>query len=309
MHQSRYIGRGGFDYPFAFETEPGDGNGAPGDGAPVEGGGSDSDADALSSPTTASPGGGEPGAGYDEPGEPAYGPDVYAPQPSPYRTADGYVLHLPRRFVARPRWWRGRYRWGSPRPTPGAAIRRIAQLARRARRIGTLRHRPTGRRLPVFRSAVGRRSYRIVARPRGQRLEIQIVRPSAPMGGEGETRGWLDQEVGSSPSRGSGKSPPPILQSYLKRVRAYPQEKQPLLLTISFHPRPLESNLGITVGGMKRVPIREVVRRHTTAQYTGFDFLTDLRKIRDDFRDRLKDAMELAAKSFKPESDAVHHFS
>lgn len=56
-------------------------------------------------------------------------------------------------------------------------MRRIAQLARRARRIGTLRHRVTGRRLPVFRARSGGRNYRMVARRRGQRLELEFIGP------------------------------------------------------------------------------------------------------------------------------------
>lgn len=159
----------------------------------------------------------------DEPA--AAGPEPAAPdeEPPAWTTADGDVLCLPvpvwlrwrRRFLPVLRWpprgparspWpprrpRRARRTGwppMPRPRP-RAVDRLARLAAGARRVGTLRQRGSGGRLPVYRSRLGGRSYRIVARPRGGlRSEIVLVRPEAepsapeselfPLGGGSRTR-------------------------------------------------------------------------------------------------------------------------
>jgi 3',5'-cyclic AMP phosphodiesterase CpdA len=144
---------------------------------------------------------------------PVAGPeDVDAPEPPPLHTADGYRLGIPwhvlRRLLAHrgafPRAW---YRAGSPWL---AGIRRLRQLTRRARRIGTLRHRRTGWRLPVFRATSRGRSYRIVARQRGQRLEVAHIGPSPSMEATGRSGGWLDREVGEQGETPSRAKPSPV---------------------------------------------------------------------------------------------------
>lgn len=56
---------------------------------------------------------------------------------------------------------------------------RLGRLVQRTRRIGTLRHRSTGRRFPVFGGRVGSRNFHIVARRRGTQFEIMGVRSEA----------------------------------------------------------------------------------------------------------------------------------
>jgi hypothetical protein len=75
-------------------------------------------------------------------------------------------------FGARPR--SGGFGAVSRRRTLGA----VGRVIRNARRIGALRHRRTGTRLPVFRSQVGGRPVRIVTRRRsGVRHEILTIQP------------------------------------------------------------------------------------------------------------------------------------
>lgn len=109
-------------------------------------------------------------------------------EPPAWSTADGDTLVLPVPVWMR---WGGGYRprwpWGPRRPRPRRrpppAIERLGRLATGARRIGTLRHRRSGARLPVYRGRLGRRSYRIVARPRGGlRREIVLIRPDSVHG-------------------------------------------------------------------------------------------------------------------------------
>lgn len=102
---------------------------------------------------------------YDEPGDDA---DA-AGEPPAWTTGDGDLLALPLPVWLR---WGG---WGWWRPQ---RLDRLGTLVSGARRMGTLRHRASGERLPVFGSRLGQRSYRIVARPRGgMRHEILAVHP------------------------------------------------------------------------------------------------------------------------------------
>jgi murein DD-endopeptidase MepM/ murein hydrolase activator NlpD len=76
------------------------------------------------------------------------------------------------------------------------AIRTVGNLVRRARRIGTTPAR--GLPLPIFRSRVGQRNFRIVTRPRfGLRHEIVSVEPELGYGGAMEAE--LENGAGSIP--------------------------------------------------------------------------------------------------------------
>lgn len=132
-------------------------------------------------------------------------------EPPMWRTDDDQVLQLPRRrtdrILRRWQWLRrlqrlrqprrnpsrqtafgARARLGAfgPRPRSGAfggvgrrrTIGAVGRVIRNARRIGALRNRRTGTRLPVFRSQVGGRPVRIVTRRRaGVRHEILTIQP------------------------------------------------------------------------------------------------------------------------------------
>ena len=110
-------------------------------------------------------------------------------EPPLWTTADDHVLHLPpdlverilRGLVPAPRGIR-RHRRLPPRVHRRRAITTVGNLVRRARRIGTTRAR--GLPLPIFRSRIGQRNVRIVARPRfGLRHEIVSVEPELGYGG------------------------------------------------------------------------------------------------------------------------------
>lgn len=132
----------------------------------------------------------DPGAdalGAQDAGDFGDDPDASEPQePSSFTAMDGSQLVLPPNLLRgligrRRRWYRNRFMNAqSSRPFPFMRHRSIAshlsQLARRSRRIGTLRHRTSGRRYPVFGGRAGNRNFRIVTRPRGgMHFEIMNV--------------------------------------------------------------------------------------------------------------------------------------
>lgn len=143
-------------------------------------------ADSDAGPPAASPAD-EPAAGGGD-AEPEPAQDAPPAEPPAWNTPDGHVLRLPaytietivdrvrrpgRRFRLRPDVAAGPRR---------AVVRRVGQLAQNARRMGTLRSRSTGKAYPVFTSRAGGRSYRIVARPRGNwQSEIMLVQPEGEM--------------------------------------------------------------------------------------------------------------------------------
>ena len=106
-------------------------------------------------------------------------------EPPLWTTADDHVLHLPpdlverilRGLVPAPQGIR-RHRRLPRRVHRRRAITTVGNLVRRARRIGTSRAR--GLPLPIFRSRIGQRNVRIVARPRfGLRHEMSRSSPSS----------------------------------------------------------------------------------------------------------------------------------
>jgi len=126
-----------------------------------------------------------------------------ADEPPLWTTADDHVLHLPPDLVERIQ--RGlvpapagfsRHRRLPPRVRRRRAITTVGNLVRRARRIGATRAR--GLPLPIFRSRIGPRNFRIVTRPRfGLRHEIVSVEPELEYGGEMEAE--FENGTGSIP--------------------------------------------------------------------------------------------------------------
>lgn len=131
----------------------------------------DPDADAL--------GGQDAGDFGDDPG-------ASEPQePSSFTAMDGSQLVLNPNLLRglngrRRRWYQNRFANAQssrfPFMRPRSIATQLAQLARRSQRIGTLRHRTSGRRYPVFGGRAGNRNFRIVTRPRGgMHFEIMNV--------------------------------------------------------------------------------------------------------------------------------------
>src|SRR4051812_48761723 len=84
-------------------------------------------------------------------------------EPPLWPVLGGGYFRLPRSVWGR---WRGR-----PRLHQG-----LGGLLGRARHVGTLRHRGSGERFPVYRAQAGRQSWRVVGRPsRGRSREMEIV--------------------------------------------------------------------------------------------------------------------------------------
>jgi len=179
------------DYPFDLETadappSPPDPIGGDTGSADDADGGGDMSASEPSDDST----GGEPTG--DAAGEPPL-----------WTTADDHILHLPPGVVERilAGILRRRHRRPRQRPRPFPArlrrqrtINTIGQLVRRARRVGT-RRLFGGMPMPVFRSRVGGRNFRIVARPRaGLRHEIMYVEPERAL------RSELEEDLGPGPA-------------------------------------------------------------------------------------------------------------
>lgn len=181
------------EWGFGYEFEDDADASADGAGADDDSTGSDAaDADAADAGGYADDGGDAP---YDEPyREPSAGPSAprssAAQQPTPpaspppaWSTSDGHVISLPsftvRNIIQRILLGgRGRVRRDVASDPRRAVARRVGQIAKGARRVGTLRSRRTGRRYPVFGARSGGRSYRIVTRPRGARQnEIVLIQP------------------------------------------------------------------------------------------------------------------------------------
>jgi hypothetical protein len=79
-----------------------------------------------------------------------------------------------------------------------AVARSIRDVAQNASRVGTLRHPNTGQRFPVFSSALGDRSYRLITRQLGPaRNALVSIRPHAAPSAETETGpGAADIHIG-----------------------------------------------------------------------------------------------------------------
>lgn len=86
---------------------------------------------------------------------------------------------------------------------------------------------------------------------------------------------------------------PPAIQEFLKQVRKRPQDYKKLLLTITFHPNPIESNIDVTIGGTTTKFLEHILLQNITA----VDLLDELRLIRDDF--------QKTNKSFKRQIEAA----
>lgn len=109
------------------------------------------------------PVGGDPGLGADGGGGLADGPSADGwDEPPLWPVLGGGWFRLPRPVWGR---WRGRPR----------LHRSLGGLLRRARQVGTLRHRGTGERFPVYRARMAKKSWRVVGRPRGRSGEMEIV--------------------------------------------------------------------------------------------------------------------------------------
>jgi len=128
---------------------------------------------AFDEPGVAAPWGGSPqgaaGWGDDAADDPGTGDDAEPAdgwlEPPLWPVLGGGYFRLPRSVWGR---WRGR-----PRLHQG-----LGGALGRARRVGTLRHRGSGERFPVYRAQAGPRSWRVVGRPargRSRELEMEIV--------------------------------------------------------------------------------------------------------------------------------------
>lgn len=213
--------RSGTGWGFAFETEPHDASSAADTAAAPGNGdfaatpkGDDAGAvpdDVADSDSDRAPDTDADAAATDQP--------AAAPEPPLWRTPSGDVLHLPPHVLNQLMAWlrrrasmrrpsatrplpRPRVRRGSARRERRAALRRVGRIARGARRIGTLRHRPSGRRFPVFRSRFGRGATRLITRRRpGARFEILAIEPEIGTAAGGFTADEL--EVLSARSKGA----------------------------------------------------------------------------------------------------------
>ncbi|HEY0150877.1 MAG TPA: hypothetical protein VGB92_02700 [Longimicrobium sp.] len=107
----------------------------------------------------------------------------------PMDAAAGSGLSLPPRA-----WVRWRRRPWFPR---------VTRMVRGARPAGTLRHRRSGARYPVFRGHMGGRSFRMLARPRGGR-RFEVMSMEAETGGEGELLSMMPPPGGEYPAPATG---------------------------------------------------------------------------------------------------------
>ena len=79
-----------------------------------------------------------------------------------------------------------------------------------------------------------------------------------------------------------GASPfPPEIQEFLKQVENRPRDFRKLLLTITFHPKPMESNIKVTIGKGSFVLLDASLFFNLEPLVV---FLDELRRIRDKFR-------------------------
>jgi len=100
-----------------------------------------------------------------------------ATEPPDVSVSDAALHDLLRHLRVENQWLRARLNDRMLLPTLRRDVRR---LARRARPVGMLRHRRTGRRLPLYQARAGRRTFNIVARSRrGGQREIVLVAPTA----------------------------------------------------------------------------------------------------------------------------------
>jgi hypothetical protein len=116
---------------------------------------------------------------------PGDAPPDAEPVDEPTRTADGHTVTISR-IVLRDLLRRIK-RLEKRRPLPrnvkrkpeNAARRKIKQLARNSRRVGSVKNRANGSRYPVFQGSTSRGTYNMVARPRpGGQNEILMITPS-----------------------------------------------------------------------------------------------------------------------------------
>jgi murein DD-endopeptidase MepM/ murein hydrolase activator NlpD len=190
-----------------------------------------------------------------EPGDDAAAepPPEGAIEPPLWRTADNHLLHLPPAVIERILARLLRRRTGMPvpgprppwRPSPRRrrrrAINTLGQLVQRATRVGTRRLRP-GFAAPVFRSRVGGRSFRILARPRaGLRNEIMDVELESDLLSE------LEEDLTTTPKEPKSTGVPfaalPPAGSYWPVVTSHPQAN-----VVSYRP-----TVGKTIGREGRV--------------------------------------------------------
>ena len=163
-------------------------------------------------------------------------PGDQEPEPPLWTTADGHVVHLPRRAVDWIVVGRPPRRPRPPRPgilpplerlRRRRAIKRVGRLIRQATRLGP-RAGAGGPGRPVFAARLAGRNFRIVTRPRGLRHEILSVEPEVT-----PTPG-LDDELGTPPEPTTTVvpfAPPPPAGSYWPLITTHPQDRVVSYLT------------------------------------------------------------------------------
>jgi len=146
---------------------------------------------AFDEPGAAAPWGGSPqgaaGFGDDDGAGAAAGfadepPTAGWDEPPLWPVLGGGYFRLPAPVWGR---WRGRPR----------LHRSLGSMLGNAHRVGTLRHRGSGARFPVYRASAGRQSWRVVGRPRGRNREMEIVALQPELGApqsELEAQGELE---------------------------------------------------------------------------------------------------------------------
>ena len=112
-------------------------------------------------------------------------PGIEEPADEPTQTADGHTVTISRvvlrdlmKRIARLKK-RALVPRNVQRKPEAAARKKIKQLARNSRRVGSVRNRKNGRRYPVFQGRTSKGKYNMVARPRpGGQNEILMITPS-----------------------------------------------------------------------------------------------------------------------------------